>query len=293
MPATNAIPLVPALSPLDDPRVWQRSQAFEAPLSPEQVENVQKDIDAICGTTRDNKSIIKLVWNGDVRFWKELHDTWDSQGQPVGDTYKRPQVLHKSVYDDNDIWQFDAFPPRWLLLTRIEPEQYASTWRRESLFFHPDLKKFVQLLPSEVPSERYVWYMTIATHAFGCCQRAAAEDRNCVGRYVHPRHCLEELRRARRSLEEAGQWESHPFDSPADIGTRREREVGNHNYIESSLKKFRESRAQAIDMAPLATATATEFIRTPEIAALRKQLIERSKRDEENLAKRLEKRRFK
>lgn len=291
---TIAAAVAPALAPvaamdlaLNDPNTWEKYQAFEEPLSPEEIENVQKDIDAIVGQTRDNKSIAKLVWNGDVRYWKVLHDAWDTAGEPIS-TYKRPQILYKAVFD-GEIYLHDAFPPRWLILTRLEPEQYAADWARESMFLHPDLGKMVQILPSECPKERHLYYMTIATHVNECCQRAAEQNRNCFGLYAHPRACLDELRRARRSLEAAGMWESHPFDSP-DMWTRRERERGNHNYIENALKQFRLQRERAIEETPFAITSPRQFIASPDLVELRKTLREAAKRDEEKLEKDLQRR---
>ena len=275
---------------LDNPQAWLRYQAFEPPISWDEIAQVQKEIDAVIGTTRENQSIAKLVWNGDVRFWKEFHDRWNINGQPIGDTYKRPHVLYQSVYNSHDIWQFDAFPPRFLILTRLEPEQYADTWRVESMIWHPDIQKMVQILPAECPPVRHMWFMTIGHHVAGCCQRAAAEEHNCYGKYVHPRACLEELKRIRASMEAEGIWESHPFDSPADVKTRLEREIGNHDYIAEALHKFKEQRDRAIDETPLAVASPGEFLKTPEIAALREQLKERSKYDADRLEQKLKQR---
>lgn len=60
--------------PLDDPNAWLRSAAHDAPLSSDEIASVQAEIDGIIGTTRDNKSIAKLVWNGDRAFWKKMHN---------------------------------------------------------------------------------------------------------------------------------------------------------------------------------------------------------------------------
>lgn len=277
-------------SALDNTSAWMRSGAYESPLSLQEIENVQQEIDSIVGTGRSGRPIIKLVWNGDQRYWKEYHDKWDANGQALSDTYKRPQVLYRSIYDNSDQFVRDAFPPRWLLLTRLEPEQYADTWAKDSKFWCPERKTWVQVLPAECPKERYIWFETIALHTFGCCQRAESEGHSCFGKYVHPRACLDGLRRMRRGMENDGVWnDSHPFDSPDRVSIRL-REKDKHNYTDQAMKKFVAQRDYMLDEAPLALASPTEFMKTPELPILRKVLKERSKKDVEKFEKDLKRR---
>lgn len=289
-PALSAPPMMAATNfALDDPGAWLRSAAHEAPLSPSEVAQIQIEIDGIIGTTRDKRSIAKLVWNGDVRYWKQFHNCWDSTGKPVGDTYKRPQVLYMSIYDDSNIFVRDSFPPRWLIMTLLEPEQYADEWLRESRFFCPDKMAFVQILPSEPPKERYIWFQTIAQHVAGCCQRAAREDRDCYGRYVHPRHAIANLQEIRKGMDESG-IQNTSFDKP-DRVTRRMRENTTNNYVEQSLRKFVEGREKMIAETPLSLANTPEEMDAGSIDQLRNLLTERTKRQVEKLENDLEKRR--
>lgn len=287
-PALAAPPMMAATNfALDNPGAWLRSPAHEPPLSPSEITQVQVEIDGIIGTTRDGRSISKLVWNGDVRYWKQFHNCWDSTGKPIGDTYKRPQVLYMSIYDDRDMFIRDAFPPRWLIMTLLEPEQYVDEWARESKFFCPDRHAFVQILPSEPPKDRYIWFQTIAQHIAGCCQRAAAEDRDCYGRYVHPRHALPNLQDIRKSMDASG-IKNTSFDKP-DRVTRRMRENTTNNYVEQSLRKFTESREKMINESPLTLANTPAEMDAGSIGQLRGLLTERTKRQVEKLEKDLEK----
>lgn len=247
-PATPVF--IQAYSSLNDPRAWLDYPAFEPPLSMSQICDIQLDIDAIIGTTRENQSIAKLVWNGDINFWKSFHNKWDQEGKPVGDLFRRPRVLYKSIKDPKGAFVRDSFPPRWLLLTRIEPEQYVSTWKNDSLIFCRTRQKFIQFQPVTPPPVYYVWFMTIAEHGV-CCQEAAKYGAICYGKYAHPRACLATLRATRKGMEADGIFESHPFDSP-DRVTRRLREGGLNNYVEQAVNEFQATVDRTIDESPLA-----------------------------------------
>lgn len=277
--------------PLDDPNAWLQYAAHEAPLPLNEIQNVQTEIDGIIGTTRENKSIAKLVWNGDRTYWKKMHNKWDAGGHGIGDLYERPQVLYMTIRDENNKFVRDAFVPRWLIMTRLEPEQYAGTWVNDSRFFDPDLGMYVQLLPSVPPTEQYIWFMTIAVHVGGCCQRAASQDMSCYGRYAHPRQCLDELRNIRKGLDEGGFAKNHPFDSPDRI-SRKVRARMTNNYEEQAVRAFRARRAEAIEETPLALATTEQRYGSESIKQLRETLKEQTNRDEDQLVADLKNRRL-
>lgn len=222
-----------SLDPLNNPAVWLKSDAFIAPLSAEQLQSVQTEIDSIIGTTRDNKSIVKVVWNGDRDYWKEKYTDWTSLGKPIGGLMKRPWVLYKSIFNSRDIFIRDSFPPRYLLLTRLEPEQYAKNWAQQSKIWDPVRKCHIQILPEEPPKERWLWYETIAVHEHGCCQKAAEHDVDCYGFYAHPRQCLEGLRETRKGMDESGIPDNDPFAMPDAEGMRYRSNVTN-NYEEQA-----------------------------------------------------------
>jgi hypothetical protein len=235
-------------SPFDDPAAWG-SPAYEPPLPQEEVERVQKEIDSVVGVTRDNRPIAVLAWNGDTKYWKDICLDWDAEGEPVA-FIKRPIVLYRTVRNPVGKLLRDEFPPRWLILTRIEPEQYADTWERDSRVFLPDRGTYVRVKPSEPPKEWHVWFMTVAEHTPFCCGKAAEEGRTCYGRYAHPNLAVEELRRVRKGMEQAKLPEHTPFDSP-DRVVRKLREAGVNNYVEQSLRAHDERRNKFIDSIPI------------------------------------------
>lgn len=236
-----------ALSPFNDPFSWGASDS-SCPLSDEQVAAYQTRIDSIIGTSNGN-SIAKLVWNADKRYWRDICISWDSTGKAI-EFSKRPIVLYKTAREADGKFLYDVPVPRWLLLTRLEPEQYAGSWARDSRVWFPDRQQYVQVKPETPPPDGwYVWFMTIAEHDAWCCRYAAEEVRTCYGLYADPGRGVQELERLRKGMDAANLPESTPFDSP-DRTTRKLREHGVNNYVEQSMKKFDTEVSKFIDMIP-------------------------------------------
>jgi hypothetical protein len=172
---------------------------------------------------------------------------WNSVGDAL-EFAKRPIVLSRTVRDAAGRVVRDEFPPRWLILTRLEPEQYAGTWDRDAKIWDGEYNRFIQIQPSEPPKEKHLWFMTIAEHDEFCCGYAAREDRSCYGRYAPPGKCLEELRRIRKGIEAMGMRDA-PFDSP-DRLTQKLRDKSVNNYIEQSMREYDEQAKSFIDVIP-------------------------------------------
>lgn len=245
--SNDAVAVRAALSPLNDPQKWGPSDS-SCPLSDKQVADYQARIDSVLGTTNGN-SIAKLVWNGDKRFWRDICVSWDSTGRAI-EFRKRPIVLFQTKRDAHGKVLFDIPVPRWLLLTRLEPEQYAGTWARDSKVWFPDRRQYVQVKP-ETPPENgwYIWFMTIADHDQWCCPQAAEEDRTCYGLYADPGRGIRELEQIVAGMERANLPENTPFDNP-DRTTRKLRERGVNDYVEQSMKRYDAEVSKFIDLIP-------------------------------------------
>jgi hypothetical protein len=232
---TKTAPKIQKESPLDDQLQWGSSLSSQ-PLSPDVLASYQKEIDSVIGTTRDNKSIAKLVWNGDPEYWRTICLEWDSAGLPV--TFvKRPIVLYKSVFNEHGKLLYDIPVPRYLILTRIEPEQYVPGWVRDSKVWVPERRQYVQVKPLEPPSEWYAWFMTIASHeAAFCCREAAEQNVMCYGKYADPGLGIAELRTVRKSIDAEG-FVAAPFDSPYRL-TQKLREQSVNNYVNQAIDKY-------------------------------------------------------
>ncbi|HEY8560507.1 MAG TPA: hypothetical protein VIL74_09030 [Pyrinomonadaceae bacterium] len=275
------------LSPLNDPAEWLRAPMKDAPLSREQLAAVQRDVDSILGTTRGNESIARIVWNGDPVYWKAYYTHWNSVGKPLGGLRRSPQVLYKTIYDSKGKYVRDAFPPRYLLMTRIEPEQFMPTYRRDSRIFDPVYKCEVQLLPEQPPAVMWLWFQTIAAHNGLCCKSAAQNDVECYGEYAHPNIVLENLREIMRGIEASGVKQTDPFAAP-DAVKRYAAENRTNNYGSEALRKFRAAKLRAIEETPLALAPAALLERGAPLATIRQAVKEGAKRHEEAYAKSLE-----
>jgi hypothetical protein len=109
--------------PFDDLDNWGHDWTNKPPLAKHEIEDWQKRFDRAFGLNRNGKSCFKLVWNGDrSQWWKYAYD-WDSYGKGIK-WELRPRILWKKVELGNGDY-VDLFPPRWLILMRIEPEQYG------------------------------------------------------------------------------------------------------------------------------------------------------------------------
>lgn len=275
-----------APSILDNPMMWLRSASYEPPVSREEIARVQGEIDSIIGVTRDNKSIAKLVWNGDVEHWKQVYDDWDQYGKPVGGLKRRPWVLYKSIYDDADRFVRDAFVPRFIILSRLEPEQYADTWQFNAHFYEPTRGLKVQYKPLEPPKDFYLFFMTVAEHRAGCCQRAAQDDAHCYGLYAHPGQCLDEMRRARKWIDEMKMPANTPFDSP-DAVAARVRDNMTSNYAEQAMNKYNTKARFLLDEAPLVMASNKLIEEGASRTKIRDAVTEAVKRGQDTLEQKL------
>lgn len=184
--------------PLNDPEQWALEPAYYPP-SDINVAQCQKEIDQIYGTTRDGQPIMKLVWSGDRSFWHEVFMQWNGLGKPSAPPVRRPRLRYKTIRDDLGRLVRDVFPPRWLILTRLEPEQYADSYAAESYFFDPGIRCMKQIRPDEVPEVYWLWFMTVADHNGHCCTVARNNRELCYGKYAAPQHVYEILGRQREA----------------------------------------------------------------------------------------------
>ncbi len=219
---------VKQIHPLNDPDVWLHFPTYTAPTEIN-AKRAQSEIDSIAGVTRDNKSIIKLVWSGDRSFWYQFYMKWDRSGKPLEGIVRRPLIRHKVLRDENKKFIRDVFPPRWLLLSRIEPEQFADSWARDSYVFAPEIGTIKQIRPDNPPEAMYLWYATIARHHDFCCAKAYKEQRMCYGEYAPPSHAHNELGEQKRALEKSG-ISSNPFEK-VDGAEIRRIENENNGYL--------------------------------------------------------------
>ena len=238
------------VSALNDPQLWLTAPPFDAPCPPHEVAAVQREIDSIVGVTRGNRSIAKIVWNGDRKFWNGYYDEWTPTGQPRGELQYKPHVLYKTVLDKSRNRVRDIFVPRWILLTRLEPEQYAPTWARDSKRRCRERNCMVQVRPVDPPAEYWLWQYTVADHDGLCCALANSRDELCFGAYAPPRAVTPYLEQRKRGLEAEGIVQRDPFKFP-DRTILRYNETANNNYDEQAVAQFAAQTRIIASEAPL------------------------------------------
>ena len=143
----------------------------------------QKRIDDIVGT-RDGRPIVKLAWAPDEKRWRP-HAHGDD---PPGYTF--PIFI---AYHDKDGNEIAA--PRWVLLERLEPEQYAAMWEDRRYTIESDGRLWDWT--GECPNERYVELWCHAYHDGLCCPcikygicACGEQYEHCWGKYLDPNERL-------------------------------------------------------------------------------------------------------
>ena len=211
---------------LDDPDEWLREPAYAAPAEIDIIQ-AQKEIDAMMGTTRNGESIYKLVWNGDKNFWYQFFMEWDGSGQPSAPVTLRPRVRYKALRDPVTRKLIrDVFPPRWLVLTRIEKEQYAETWARESWVWAHEINAPKLIRPDEPPPVFWVHFATIGTHSNYCCRTKEKNQELCFGEYAPPRALYPVLGEQKRADAAAGNLSPFEKVNPSFISELEDLQTG-------------------------------------------------------------------
>lgn len=240
---TEAV-LAASVHPLNNPDEWRREAMYVPPPSNIDIVQEQKWIDSLMGVTRNNESIYKLVWNGDRKYWHQFYMKWNVLGQPIEEPMRRPLIRYKVIRDADGQPVRDVFPPRWLILTRLEPEQYADTWKRESFVWDNGIRAMKQIRPDEPPKVFWLWYGTIAEHNSFCCAKRNRNFQHCFGDYAPPkayRPILEQQHKADLAAGTRSVFEKIDSDFVADIMDQytgynaelRELEIEREIYMEN------------------------------------------------------------
>ncbi len=156
---------------------WRPNMLPPASFTKADVARFQRRIDDAT-STRDGRSINKLAWAPDELRWFPYR----MGGEPRG--YTLP-----IFYYGNDASGEKVAAPRWVLLERLEPSQYAPTWEqgRYSVWDNS-----VWDWRGPCPSERYVELRVHAVHDGQCCPchgyecACMGELQHCWGHYLDP-----------------------------------------------------------------------------------------------------------
>lgn len=224
---------------LNRPALWYK------PLKPYfDVQAYQERIDARVPRSKDDQSVIRLVWAADINeeaFGEVLPRYWTRRQRVAAD---------QSDQNATGSWKYWRIP-RWILERRIEIEQYAPAWEASRYAMQDNCGR--PLDAGEPPHEYYVFAHLIADHealdASGwpaCCNRAFITDRSrCWGKYRQPGELeLTLISQAMRQMEAAKHRDPYRPLTSAELaeiklmaGMQVEREA------EADLQRGREAAA--------------------------------------------------
>lgn len=216
--------------PLDDLANWGKDFTFTPPLSKADIALWQGRFDRAFGLNRNGKSCFKLVWSGDRRYWHRYAYDWDAYGKGIK-WEERPRILWKKVDVGNGDY-VDLFPPRWLILMRIEPEQYADQWKKESWVWDQNRKQNKQIRDDEVPKVFWQTFEVIGEHDEYCCEVFKGE---CFGVFRNPNDSdLNKLNALKREFEARDQ---SPYEA---LNAKTEAEIARftRDYFRQQYQKM-------------------------------------------------------
>lgn len=273
IPTAQAKPA--SVHPLDDPQAWLRNPCYKAPANVD-IAREQKKINDIYGTTSGGEPIMLLVWAGDRDHWMQFYTQWDGYGKPSAPVERWPIIRYKGVKNEEGKLLYNTFPPRWLLLTRIEAAQIAHAWKRESYVYAPELSDareipdgnggvmldlvpvYKQIRPDECPKPLWLWYSTIAKHNGYCCAARRENWEICYGTYAEPGYCHETLYQQKKADDAQGfrPFERLEYEAIAEIadeytGYRKELEelqADEQVYIKNPLALIGVAGAEALGL---------------------------------------------
>jgi len=161
----------------NDPAQWHPRMPSPPSFTAKDVAEFQVLINDATGT-RNGNPINKLAWAPDELRWFPYRMGSEPRG------YTLP-----IFYYGNDSNGDKIAAPRWVLLERLEPEQYASTWEqgRYSVWDNS-----VWDWKGPCPTERYIELRVHAHHDGNCCPchgytcKCVGQLTHCWGLYLNP-----------------------------------------------------------------------------------------------------------
>lgn len=211
---------------LDNPCKWEvgmRPPSFS-------VLAYQRLLDQITGVP----GAITLKWAPDWKVFK---------ARAIGETVDEETTPAQSAL--TDARGRSVAPPRWMLVERIEPEQYVRDWEKNR--FHNDPRDLrLRDLRGPCPPEYFQWYATVAAHDYRCCEQRHAKNFVCWGYYKHPGEM--ELSKVARHWRKSLADPVNPHGSVDSIPeTQHERDAVSDMRNEKERKKD-ENRLRAREM---------------------------------------------
>jgi len=198
------------LHPYDIIEQWVGADFTKPPLPQDKIDEFQRKLDSAFGA----EGAIILAWSGERKYWDELYTEWHPNGLPKGVLEKKPILLF-AQYNINEDDYLYIIAPRWMLLEKLHPNEYAAGW--EDAKWVEDNRVLggkKQIRADNPPPAFYKVLKTIAEHETPyrtgdippCCERWRKElMRICYGKYRPPAdEDLAYVRAIRENMDKAG-----------------------------------------------------------------------------------------
>ena len=209
--------------PFDSFSEWPGQRWETPPWSDKQIADFQKKLDSAFGA----ENAIILAWSGQAQYWDSFFEDWTRVGDvdfPKGNLTPKP-ILLWAQFPVNDYDFFYVFPPRFLLLERLDRSQYEEGWEEVSWVTVEGIKRRIR---SETPPpSMYKVLRTIAEHEqtqlIGeyppCCRHwNEGFQRICYGKYRPPSDLdLAFVRNIRENMDKDGVVQRNDAERSAKV----------------------------------------------------------------------------
>jgi hypothetical protein len=140
------------------------------------------------GTTRNDESIYKLIWNGDRQVLvRVLHVLGCSREAHVRTDAAAEDPLQGFAGSDHPQADQRRVSRRGGYCSHASsPSSTPTPGRPESWVWDPNLKRKKQIRPDVPPEVFWVWYATIGAHNGTCCAVKQKNWDKCFGAYAPP-----------------------------------------------------------------------------------------------------------
>jgi len=217
----------------------------------------QQKIDQIVGT-KDTRPIIKLAWAPEeFRWWPIRVDEEEPKG------YVFP-IFHAYTTAEGKL----VAAPRWVLLERIEPAQYAPTpqfWESKRYQFDDGS---LWDLTGPVPDEKYIELRCHSHHDGICCAcigttcECGIEYAHCWGRYAEPdEYLLNWIRQknweAQRDRDVQPDADARYFSAPQSQADYKSEIVNRQEQQKEDLRKYNDYMLDHWERKPHSTVSPT------------------------------------
>jgi len=245
-----------SLHPYDKMEDWVGADFTKPPLPQDKIDEFQRKLDSAFGA----ENAIILAWSGERKYWDELYTEWHPNGLPKGVLEKKPILLF-AQYNINEDDYLYIIAPRWMLLEKLHPNEYAAGW--EAAKWIEDNRVLggkKQIRADRPPEAFYKVLKTIAEHETPyhtgetppCCVRWREElMRICYGKYRPPAdEDLAFVRQIRENMDAAGVAQRN--DAPRSAKVLQDAAASTQHHIRQAAMARTKQVSEMIALNPQA-----------------------------------------